>query len=181
MPEKKSSKYAIRASFFYLISYISQIPIRFYYALQRRSILDRCFAAGFSVRFRMPIFIYQPELVSFGNRVDVGENVVIRGGGGVRIGDNVLIASGAAIISQGHPIVPPRWNLVISNEVQIGDEVWIGANATILPGVTVGDGSIIAAGAVVTRNVPSSCIVAGVPARVIRKIDRNDLMSASGN
>lgn len=181
MPEKKSPKHTIRAWFFYLASYISRIPVRFYYALQRRAILDRCFAAGFSVRFRMPIFIYQPELVSFGNRVDVGENVVIRGGGGVKVGNNVLIASGAAIISQGHPIVPPRWNSVISNEVRIGNEVWIGANAIILPGVTVGDGSIIAAGAVVAQNVPSSCIVAGVPARVIRNIDRNSLMSASEN
>ena len=133
------------------------------------------------MRFRMPIFIYQPELVSFGNRVDVGENVVIRGGGGVSIGDNVLIAAGAAIISQGHPIVPPRWNSVISNEVRIGDEVWIGANAIILPGVTVGDRSIIAAGAVVTQDVPPSCTVAGVPARVIRIIDSSNLMSDSEN
>lgn len=181
MSDKKLPPYTPRAWFCHLIFCIMRIPVRLYQGLQRRSILDRCFAVGFSVRFRMPIFIYQPELVSFGNRVDVGENVVIRGGGGVSIGDNVLIAAGAAIISQGHPIVPPRWNSVISNEVRIGDEVWIGANAIILPGVTVGDRSIIAAGAVVTQDVPPSCTVAGVPARVIRIIDSSNLMSDSEN
>ncbi len=119
------------------------------------------------------MFFYQPELVSFGNRVDIGENVVIRGGGGVSFGNDVLVAAGAAIMSQGHPIVPPRWGCVISKPVRIGNDVWIGANATILPGVTIGDGSIVAAGAVVTHDVPSFSIVAGVPARVIRTIEVN--------
>ena len=125
--------------------------------------------------------IYHPECISFGSRVDVGENVVMRGGGGIYIGNDVLIAAGATLASQGHPICPPRWGRVVSKPVRIGNEVWIGANATILPGVTIGDGSIVAAGAVVTHDVPSFSIVAGVPARVIRTIEANHKTTADEN
>ncbi len=125
--------------------------------------------------------ICHPECISFGSRVDVGENVVMRGGGGIYIGNNVLIAAGATLASQGHPTCPPRWGRVVSKPVRIGNEVWIGANATILPGVTIGDGSIVAAGAVVTHDVPSFSIVAGVPARVIQTIEENHKTTADGN
>jgi acetyltransferase-like isoleucine patch superfamily enzyme len=133
-------------------------------------LLERCSSAGTAVRLRMPLVMYQPESISFGSRVDVGENVVIRGGGGISIGNDVLIAAGASIISQEHPIEPPRWGRVVSKAVRIGNEVWIGVNAVVLPGVTIGDGAIVAAGAVVTRDVPPYAIVAGVPAKVIRNI-----------
>ena len=115
--------------------------------------------------------IYHPECISFGNRVDVGENVVIRGGGGISIGNDVLIAAGAALVSEGHPVNPPRWGRNVSKPIRIGNEVWIGANAVVLPGVTIGDGSIVAAGAVVSCDVPDNVVVAGVPARVIRAIE----------
>lgn len=115
--------------------------------------------------------IYHPECISFGSRVDVGENVVIRGGGGIFIGNDVLIAAGAAIMSQGHPLSPPRWGRNVSKPISIGNEVWIGAHAVVLPGVTIGNGAIVAAGAVVSRDVPSYAVVAGVPARVIRTIE----------
>jgi acetyltransferase-like isoleucine patch superfamily enzyme len=144
--------------------------VRLYYRLQALAMLERCLSVGVSVRLRMPLIIYQPEKVSFGNRVDIGEGVVIRGGGGVSFGNDVLIATGATIVSQGHPIVPPRWGRVISKPIRIGNEVWIGANATLLPGVSIGEGSIVAAGAVVSHDVPPFCIVAGVPARVITTI-----------
>jgi acetyltransferase-like isoleucine patch superfamily enzyme len=152
---------------------ILQGPVRLYFRLETLSLLGRCLSVGGSVRLRMPLSIYHPECISFGTRVDIGENVVIRGGGGVIIGSNVLIAAGTVITSQGHPINPPRWGRNISNPVSIGNEVWIGANAVILPGVTIGDGAIVAAGAVVSRDVPSYTVVAGVPARVIRTIDRS--------
>jgi acetyltransferase-like isoleucine patch superfamily enzyme len=118
----------------------------------------------------MPLVIYHPECISFGSRVDVGENVIIRGGGGIFIGNDVLIAAGAALMSQGHPIDPPRWGRNVSKPISIGNEVWIGAHAVVLPGVTIGDGAVVAAGAVVSRDVPSYAVVAGVPARVIRTI-----------
>jgi acetyltransferase-like isoleucine patch superfamily enzyme len=119
----------------------------------------------------MPLVIYHPECISFESRVDVGENVVMRNDGGIYIGKDVLIADDVTITSQVHPTCPPRWGRVVSKPVRIGNEVWIGANAIILPGVTIGEGSIVAAGAVVTDDVPSFSIVAGVPARVIRTIE----------
>ncbi len=90
------------------------------------------------------------------------------GAGGISIGNNVLIASHEAITSLTHDK-----NAVCFREttlratVGIGDNVWIGADAIILPGVTVGAGSIVAAGAVVTRDVPANAVVAGVPARLV--------------
>lgn len=132
--------------------------------------MERCSAVGISVRLRMPLVIYQPESVRLGNRVDVGENVIIRGGGGVSVGNDVLIAAGASIVSQGHPIVPPRWGRNLSKPITIGNEVWIGAHAVVLPGVTIGDGAVVGAGAVVSRDVAPYTVVAGVPARVIRSI-----------
>lgn len=155
---------------------ILQSPVRLYFRLETLSLLERCLSVGASVRLRMPLVIYHPECISFGSRVDVGENVVIRGGGGVVIGNDVLIAAGAAIMSQGHPISPPRWGRNISNSIRIGNDVWIGANAVVLPGITIGDGAIVAAGAVVSRDVPSYAVVAGVPARVIRTIDSDSVL-----
>lgn len=134
--------------------------------------LQKFKSTGANVRLRMPMVIYNPENISIGHKVDVGENVILRGGGGITIGNNVLIAAGAALISQGHPINPPRWKNVISEPIKIGNEVWIGANAVILPGVTIGNGSIISAGAVLTKSVPAFTIYAGVPARFVRKINK---------
>jgi acetyltransferase-like isoleucine patch superfamily enzyme len=151
---------------------ILQSPVRLYFRLETLSLLERCLSVGESIRLRMPLAIYHPEYISLGSRVDIGENVVIRGGGGVVIGNDVLIAAGTVITSQGHPIIPPRWGRNISSPISIGNEVWIGANAVVLPGVTIGDGAIVAAGAVVSRDVPSYTVVAGVPARVIRTIER---------
>lgn len=88
----------------------------------------------------MPLTIYYPECISFGNRVDEGEHAVICGDGGVVIGNDVLIPTGAVIASQGNPINLPRLGRNISNPISIGSEVWIGTNA----------------------------VVAGIPARIIR-------------
>jgi acetyltransferase-like isoleucine patch superfamily enzyme len=138
--------------------------------MRAQSLLSRCMEAGANVRLRMPILIYHPEKLRLGSDVDIGEYVVIRASGGVSIGDRVLIATGAAVVSTGHPVAPPRFRQVISKPIAIGDDVWIGANAVVLPGVAIGSGSVVAAGAVVTRDVPALCVVAGVPARIIRRI-----------
>lgn len=136
-----------------------------------RVLLSRFRQMGERVRLRPPVIVYDPENISLGNFVDIGENVVLRGGGGIVIGSRVLIAAGAAITSVGHPVQPPRWGRTVAKPIVIGNEVWIGTNAVVLPGVTIGDGAVIAAGAVVTRDVPPYTVVAGVPARVIRQID----------
>jgi maltose O-acetyltransferase len=139
--------------------------------------LGRFARVGRRVSLRFPVYIYDANQIQLGSFVDIGENVILRGGGGITIGSNVLIAAGAAITSVGHPIQPPRWGLTIAKPIVIGNEVWIGINAVILPGVTVGEGAIIAAGAVVTRDVLPFSVVAGVPARCIRRIDNMERLS----
>lgn len=127
---------------------------------------------GERVVLRPHVFVYDANKIQIGSFVDIGENVCLRGGGQITIGDNVLIAAGTVITSVGHPIEPPRWGRSVAEPIVIGNEVWIGANAVILPGVTIGEGAIIAAGAVVTKDVLPYTVVAGVPARAIRNINK---------
>jgi len=138
-------------------------------AYQHRAsrILGQCASVGTHVRLRMPTIVYQPEKISIGNFVDIGEFVVLRGAGGLTIGDRVLIAAQVTITTAGHSIRPPRYNMNEFAPILIEDDVWVGAGAIILPGVTVGSGAIIAAGSVVSRSVEPRTIVGGVPARLI--------------
>lgn len=132
-----------------------------------QALLRRCASVGSQVRLRMPVVIYDPERLSLGSQVDVGEFVVLRASGGLSIGDRVLIAAHALLTTRGHPRDLPRWGRVEDAPIRLEDDVWIGAGAIVLPGVTIGRGSIVAAGAVVAADVPAGSVVAGVPARVI--------------
>lgn len=132
--------------------------------------LRLCARVGTNVRLRMPVVVYHPEMLEFGNDVDIGEFTVLRASGGMTIGNRVLIAAHAVLTTRGHPERPPRFGEIVDAPIAIGDDVWIGAGAVVLPGVTVGAGAIVAAGAVVTESVPPLTIVAGVPARPLRPI-----------
>ena len=90
----------------------------------------------------------------------------------VHIGDNVMIGPGTLITTVGHPLSPlgRRKHLAFAKPVHIGNDVWIGGNVTILPGVTIGNNVVVAAGAVVTKDIPDNCIVGGVPARKIKDV-----------
>jgi acetyltransferase-like isoleucine patch superfamily enzyme len=122
----------------------------------------------------MPITIYAAEHLELGDQVDIGEFTHIRANGGVRIGSRVLLASHVVITSRGHPSKLPRYGVTEDAPIVIEDDVWIGAGAIVLPGVTVGRGAIVAAGAVVTQSVEPHVIVAGVPARRIGPIPDAD-------
>ena len=111
--------------------------------------------------------------IRIARRVWLGPYVVIYGHGGVEIGEQTLISMHCSILSSNHG-VPPIGKLIrdTADELRptkIGRDVWIGANAVILGGVTIGDGAVIAAGAVVNRDVEVGAVVAGVPAREVRK------------
>ena len=90
--------------------------------------------------------------------------------GGITIEDGVFIGPGAKILTEGHPEEPELRHTLHTEPVVIRRKAWIGAGAMILPGVTVGENAIVAAGAVVTKDVPDNAIVAGVPAKVLRNI-----------
>ena len=123
-------------------------------------------ACGAGVSFQWPVVINGPEHVRLGDRVSVNAFVHIWGQGGVSIGDDTLIASHVAITSLTHAVeAENRAGTLISRPVAIGRRVWIGSHAVILPGITVGDGAVVAAGAVVTRDVAAGAVVMGVPAK----------------
>ena len=110
--------------------------------------------------------------ITIGPHSYVGPNSVLFGGGGIEIGESVLLSPGVMIVSHQHTFarrdVDTRLQPLDFGRVVIERDVWIGANATVLPGVRVGAGSVVGAGAVVTRDVPSGKLVLGVPARVAR-------------
>lgn len=105
----------------------------------------------------------------------VGEYSVIRGQGGVTIGDRVYTSPGTQIIAVNHVFDDPKRPFVeqgiTAEGIVIEDDVWLGSNCVITDGVRVGKGAVVAAGAVVTRDVPPHTVVGGVPAKVIREID----------
>ena len=114
----------------------------------------------------------------YGYNIEAGENfyvnfnVVILDVCKVKIGDNCLIAPQAGIYTAAHPLdaAVRRSGLEYGRPVTIGNDVWIGGGARILPGVTLGDNVVVGAGAVVTKSFPSSVVIAGNPARVIKKL-----------
>ena len=113
--------------------------------------------------------------IHVGDRFLANFNVTILDIREVRIGNDVMIGPGTCIITVNHPLSPKgrRNHLGIAKPVIIGNDVWIGANCTILPGVTIGNNVVIAAGSVVTKDVPDNCVVGGVPAKKIKDIEND--------
>lgn len=105
----------------------------------------------------------------------MGKNVFINSGcrfqnqGGITIGDGALIGHNAVLATLNHDINPQKRSTMHPAPITIGKDVWIGANVTAVPGVDIGDGAIIATGAVVTQNVPPNVIAGVVPAKVLKK------------
>lgn len=120
--------------------------------------------------------VFVPFYTNFGRHINIGKNVFINHActfldmGGITIEDHVQIGPKVNIITENHPIDPERRKYLDLASVTIKRNVWIGAAATILPGVTVGENSIVAAGAVVNKDVPANSIVGGVPAKLIKNI-----------
>lgn len=118
-----------------------------------------------------------PFYTAGGDEIRVGRNVFINQNctfydlGGLDIGDDVMIGPNVSIITTGHPLEPSQRRAVtLGKPIVIERNVWIAAGATIVGGVTVGENSVVAAGSVVTKDVPPNTLVGGNPARVIRSI-----------
>ena len=121
--------------------------------------------------------LFPPFYTDCGKNIVVGNNVFINAcckfqdQGGIVIGNGVLIGHNVTLATLNHDERPQFRQNIYPKPIKIGDNVWIGSNATILQGVTIGDGAIIGANAVVTKDVPENTIVAGVPAKIIRKVE----------
>jgi acetyltransferase-like isoleucine patch superfamily enzyme len=108
--------------------------------------------------------------VTIEDGVALNSFVKIFGHGGVRIGKSAQIGPGTILTTSGHDYRATELELDLA-AIDIGERVWIGCNSAVLPGVTIGDRTVIGAGAVVTSDIPSDCLAVGVPARVVRRLD----------
>lgn len=120
--------------------------------------------------------VFPPFYSDFGKNITVGENVFINAcchfqdHGGVTIGDGCQIGHNVVFATLNHSLEPQMRKFTVPAPIVLGRNVWVGSNSTILPGVTIGDNAVVAAGAVVTKDVAPDTVVGGVPARLIRHI-----------
>lgn len=123
------------------------------------------------------VTVFTPLHINYGKHTQIGKNVFINFDcvfldlGGITIDDNVQLAPKVSLLSEGHPIEPFRRHSLVPQPIHIKKNVWIGAGATILQGVTIGENAIVAAGAVVTKDVPDNVIVGGIPATIIKTLN----------
>lgn len=120
--------------------------------------------------------VFTPLYINYGKHTKIGKNVFINFDctfldlGGITIEDNVLIAPKVSLLSEGHPIEPKNRHALVPKPIYIKKNAWIGAGATILQGVIIGENSIVAAGSVVSKDVPDNTIVGGIPAKILKSI-----------
>lgn len=126
--------------------------------------------------------IEQPFYCDYGYNIEFGENFytnfncTILDGAKVTFGDNVFIAPNCGFYTAGHPLDVEQRNqgLEYAYPITVGNNVWFGAQVAVMPGVTIGDNTVIGAGSVVTKDIPSGVVAAGNPCRVIREITEED-------
>jgi acetyltransferase-like isoleucine patch superfamily enzyme len=141
-------------------------------AFKSRLMISRGAQIGERVKLLQGIWVDRFTKLSIGNDVSIAKDVIIVAIGGVRIGDRAMIGYGSKLISAGHNIPenrePMRFSGALLKKVVIENDTWLGAQTVILPGVTIGEGAIVAAGAVVSKDVEPFSIVGGVPAEIIK-------------
>lgn len=122
------------------------------------------------------VVVFTPLYINYGKHTSIGKNVFINFDctfldlGGITIEDGVLIAPKVSLLSESHPVSPKNRHSLVPKPIHIKKNAWIGANATILHGVTIGENSVVAAGSVVSADVPDNVIVGGTPAKIIKEI-----------
>ena len=122
--------------------------------------------------------IEQPFICDYGYNIEIGENfysnhnLTILDGNKVKFGDNVFIAPNCGFYTAGHPLDPKTRNegFEYAKPIEVGNNVWIGGNVIVLPGVRIGNNVVIGAGSVVTKDIPSDVIAVGNPCRVIKTL-----------
>lgn len=122
--------------------------------------------------------IEQPFMCDYGYNIEIGENfyanhnLIILDGNKVKFGDNVFIAPNCAFYTAGHPLdfVTRNKGLEYAKPIEVGDNVWIGGNVVVLPGVKIGNNCVIGAGSIVTKDIPDNSVAVGNPCKVIKTI-----------
>lgn len=152
---------------------------------EKVEVLKQLFGSiGSNVSVGLPFICDYGKNIHIGTNVSVNMNCTFVDCNNIEVGDNVLIASNVQIYTATHPVelserLTPDWNpesgeyfcRTYALPVKIGNGCWIGGGVIILPGVTIGDNTVIGAGSVVTKDIPANCVAVGNPCRVLRKIN----------
>ncbi len=156
---------------------------------EKRTILEQLFASiGTNVSVGLPFICDYGRNIRIGSNVSINMNCTFIDCNTITIGDNVLIASNVQIYTAAHPVeyaerMKADWNPAdgqyfcntFAKPVTVGSGCWLGGGVIVLPGVSIGERTVIGAGSVVTKNIPCDCVAVGNPCRVIRKINGNAL------
>ena len=131
---------------------------------------------GKDVTILSPFYCDYGDFIEIGEATFINHNAYLMDGGGIRIGSHCFIGPNCGMYTAQHPLIAEERNRGFERAlpIEIGDDCWIGADVTILPGVRIGKGSVIGAKSVVTKDVPDGAIVAGNPCRVLRYITEKD-------
>lgn len=121
-----------------------------------------------------PFYFCYGTNIEIGNMTYINCNCNFLDDGKITIGEKVLIGPAVTIATVGHPVDPKLREYMYADPVRIGDNCWIGANAILCPGVTIGENTVIGAGSVVNENIPANVVAAGNPCRIIREINEHD-------
>lgn len=127
-----------------------------------------------TVRISLPFYTDFGKHIKFGKNIFINQNVTFVDLGGIIIEDDVLIGPMTRLITVNHLIEPSVRRGLLVNSIRIKKNAWLGANVTVLPGVTIGENSVVSADSTVTKDVPDNVIVAGTPARIIKSITESD-------
>lgn len=141
----------------------------------REQLLEEIFGNPFDGWIEPPFYFCYGRHITIGKGTYINVNCNFIDDGLISVGEGCLFGPAVTIATVGHPINPAMREYMYCDHVTIGNNCWIGAGAVICPGVTIGENTVIGAGSVVTKDIPSNCVAAGNPCRVIRPIDKNDL------
>ncbi|WP_041789060.1 DapH/DapD/GlmU-related protein [Streptococcus dysgalactiae] len=178
MVDRQYTSFKDKALFEEAIALTIKINNTYHEPADLRALMSQLVGKSVPESFRL----FPPFYTDFGKNITIGEDVFINSGchfqdqGGIEIGDGSLIGHNVVLATVNHALEPSQDRKNSYAPISIGRKVWIGSNVTVLPGVTIGDWAVIAAGAVVTKDVPpytvvGGTVVGGVPAKVIKQVD----------
>jgi len=127
---------------------------------------------GERVRIKEGLRVEKPHKVTIGNDVRINTDCILQAHGGIEIGDFTMVAARVTIVTANHDLAcrgVEAFDTLVEAPVRIGRHCWLGTGVIVLPGVTIGDGTVVGAGSVVTRDLPPGMICVGTPARPVRK------------